>query len=544
MTRQLDLVLNVIAYDGRAPTQALGARCAGETCVLGRHPTCQLELPDPESQISGRHALVERCGDGFSLTDISTNGTFLNDVETPLEPNQRVNLHDGDRLHIGPYTIAVAFATAAGASHLEPPAPKPRQASEAVPGVRSSADILELIGAGPDTPAAPPPTHRHLDRPDDQSRCAPKPAEPSRPPAAREAKRVTSASQLHAAPPPRPADALAAQPSRDSGVAPHEPSSRSPTPDPADAATALAGTGDWETSGEATGSAVNDPARACRNPAGDSRASPDAGTSIAPRPDLSLREESAVVATDPSPEAADGVNACRAIPQAGIGDATRVRAEVDVRNDVDKEEPSANASAQAAELKAFLSGLGTGDLAEIRDPEHVLRASGELLRAMTHGLMAVMMARASFKSELRLGVTTIRASDNNPFQFCADPEDALERLLWRPSRGFLEPATAARKAFDDVQEHHMALMAGLRGVLQALLARLEPHGIKQEADRQAGLDRLLPNARKAKCWDLFVAAFDEIADDVSEDFMQLFGDAFNRAYDDQVERLSKARSRD
>ena len=68
-----------------------------------------------------------------------------------------------------------------------------------------------------------------------------------------------------------------------------------------------------------------------------------------------------------------------------------------------------------------------------------MRIAGELLRAMTQGLMAVMMTRANFKSELRLGVTTIRSRENNPFQFCVDPDDALERLLWAPEQGLPGP---------------------------------------------------------------------------------------------------------
>jgi type VI secretion system FHA domain protein len=194
-----------------------------------------------------------------------------------------------------------------------------------------------------------------------------------------------------------------------------------------------------------------------------------------------------------------------------------------------------------AELAAFLAGLGIGDPADIHDSEAMLRLSGQLLRAMTEGLMAVMMARASFKSELRLEVTTIRSQDNNPFQFCVDPDDALERLLWRRSRGFLDPAAAVSKTFDDIQAHQMAMIAGLRAAMRAMLARFQPEELEKHFERQSHLDKLLPMARKSKCWDLFVSTFDQVASDASEDFMRLFGDAFNRAYDDQVQRLMAAK---
>jgi type VI secretion system FHA domain protein len=163
---------------------------------------------------------------------------------------------------------------------------------------------------------------------------------------------------------------------------------------------------------------------------------------------------------------------------------------------------------------------------------------------MTEGLMAVMMARASFKSELRLEVTTIRSRDNNPFQFCVDADDALERLLWRHSRGFLDPPDAVHKTFDDIQAHQMAMIAGLRAAMRALLGRFQPDQLEQHFERQSHLDKLLPMARKSKCWDLFVSTFDQVADDAAEDFMRLFGDAFNRAYEEQVRRLNAAQQED
>ncbi|MGD8207831.1 MAG: type VI secretion system-associated FHA domain protein TagH, partial [Thiohalocapsa sp.] len=209
--------------------------------------------------------------------------------------------------------------------------------------------------------------------------------------------------------------------------------------------------------------------------------------------------------------------------------------------------PSAGAGARGGaseDLAAFLSGLGTGDPSQIRDSEAMMRLSGQLLRAMTEGLMAVMMARASFKSELRLEVTTITSRDNNPFQFCVDPDDALERLLWRPSRGFLDPAAAVRKTFDDIQAHQMAMIAGLRAALRALLARFQPEELERHFEHQSQLEKLLPMARKSKCWDLFVSTFDQVADDAAEDFLRLFGDAFNRAYEEQTRRLTAAQRRD
>ncbi len=114
------------------------------------------------------------------------------------------------------------------------------------------------------------------------------------------------------------------------------------------------------------------------------------------------------------------------------------------------------------DLAAFFSGLGTGDPGQVKDPDALFHDAGALLRVLTAGLTATMMTRASFKSELRLGVTTIRRAENNPFKFSVSPEEALERLLLRPNPAYLPPLDAAREAFEDIQAHEMAMIAGLR----------------------------------------------------------------------------------
>jgi type VI secretion system FHA domain protein len=170
-----------------------------------------------------------------------------------------------------------------------------------------------------------------------------------------------------------------------------------------------------------------------------------------------------------------------------------------------------------------------------------LRDTGALLRTLTAGLTTTMMARAQFKSELRLGVTTIRRAENNPFKFSASTDEALERLLLRPNPAFLPALDAAEEAFEDIQAHEMAMIAGLRAALRALLARFEPSALEARLGSASGLDRLLPMARRSRYWELFNETYGQVAADAAEDFMQLFGEAFAHAYEDQILRLAQAR---
>lgn len=264
------------------------------------------------------------------------------------------------------------------------------------------------------------------------------------------------------------------------------------------------------------------------------------GSFVEPRPEPMARPE-------PSPLPRP------AIPQPGLSPIRHPAAEPLASTHPSDLDPAAaagptRAAAPSADgahagLDALLAGLGTGDPARIQDPEALLRDTGTLLRALVTGLTATMMVRARFKSELRVGMTTLRPTENNPFKFSVGADEALERLLLRPNPGFLPPVQAAQEAFEDIQAHEMAIIAGLRAALRALLARFEPAALEARLDPASGFDKLLPMARKSRIWEQFTAEYGRVAADAEEDFMQLFGEAFTRAYEDQIYRLSQTRGR-
>ncbi|MBK1693137.1 hypothetical protein CKO09_00055 [Chromatium weissei] len=199
---------------------------------------------------------------------------------------------------------------------------------------------------------------------------------------------------------------------------------------------------------------------------------------------------------------------------------------------------TAAAASENAELRALFAGLGIEPPANSPSAEIVLRQAGELLRAFTTGLSATLMARAQFKNELRLGVTTIRAAENNPFKFSADTDSLLLQLLLQSNSGFLPAVIAAQAGFDDIQAHEMAMTAGLQAALRALLARFDPAELERQLSN-SGINVL--SNRKARCWELFTETYEQMAAQASEDVMQLFDTAFARAYHEQIRRLTEIR---
>ena len=74
------------------------------TFLLGRGTDCQLVLPD--AQVSRRHALIERRGEQYWLTDLDSRaGTFINDLR--LDARMAAPLREHDRIRIGAWRFRV-----------------------------------------------------------------------------------------------------------------------------------------------------------------------------------------------------------------------------------------------------------------------------------------------------------------------------------------------------------------------------------------------------------------------------------------------------
>ncbi|MGB5834435.1 MAG: type VI secretion system-associated FHA domain protein TagH [Thiohalocapsa sp.] len=539
----MGLVVSVTACNGVAPRHPLSIRVEDQVCILGRQPDCQLELPDAECSVSGRHALVAPAGGGYTITDISTNGTFLNDAAAPVPANQPVALQDGDQICIGPYLLQVSLERDRGPVVSDPfaAAPNPSSPEDPLPGLpdrAASPDIMELLDPGVGSAAVGDSPLGKGDGFGEFGQPAVLSSESSLGAVfttGQESPRPSIEHMHLGVPSTGPSASLSSSGPESENVPPA-------ATVPADSESTAAPVGipdDYDVLNDAFASA-------------DSGGSQDDDS--LPLGAESPAAQSAPELDVPEPPLSDRGN--QIADASEFDEATALSVAVDVsvpasQGNLDfRQKPEASSMARSPvadlsdEINAFLSGLGVGDAATVRDPDALLRTSGQLLRAMTEGMMAVMMARASFKSELRLEVTTIRSRENNPFQFCVDPDDALDRLLWRRSRGFLDPTLAVSKTFEDIQAHQMAMIAGLRAALKALLARFEPTTLEKHFEGQSHLDKLLPMARKSRCWDLFVSTFDQVAEDASDDFMRLFSDAFNRAYEEQVRRLAEEKRSD
>lgn len=96
---------------------------------------------------------------------------------------------------------------------------------------------------------------------------------------------------------------------------------------------------------------------------------------------------------------------------------------------------------------------------------------------------------------------------------------------------------AVKEGFDDIKAHQLAVMAGVQAALLNLLRRFDPQALETRLGQQSMLDNIMPSKRKARYWEVFTLLYNEIAKEAEDDFQELFGREFARAYQEQINRL-------
>lgn len=198
--------------------------------------------------------------------------------------------------------------------------------------------------------------------------------------------------------------------------------------------------------------------------------------------------------------------------------------------------PSAGGDTLVAALAEGL-GMSAADLQAL-DAEQMRRV-GALLREATRGAVELLVARAAIKREMRADVTMMAARENNPLKFSPNVEVALKHLLGPTTPGFMGPTDAMRDAFDDLRAHQLGVMAGMRAALDGVLERFDPAVLEGKISKRSGLAGLLPSGRKAQLWEQFQSLYTQLSAEAADDFQELFGKAFRKAYEAHIDQLQQ-----
>ncbi len=166
--------------------------------------------------------------------------------------------------------------------------------------------------------------------------------------------------------------------------------------------------------------------------------------------------------------------------------------------------------------------------------KETLNRIGQIFRKLIDGTVAVLRSRAEFKSLCRVNMTVISATNNNPLKFTVSTDDVLRQLLDNKTEGFLGSSAAIEESFTDIMNHQLAMQAGIQASLTDLLKTFDPKVIEKQFEQGIVLQK------KAKCWDKLEDTYRNTVEDAVDNF---YGDAFVKAYEQQIRQLTQQRKK-
>ena len=463
--------------------------------TLGRAPECTVVLPDAQRAISRVQARIEWRDGAFILVDAGSNPTLLNDQI--LDGSREAQLHDGDRLRVGPYALDVFIE-------------------------HELQNMTMMTRPDVSIPSAPLPEKPDWDV---------KPAAPLIPDdwnAPHEASKDSRADNPFT-PDPLAATPLLREPARFGVNANQELIDALGAGDsPLGIGPAKHEVSPFSVSGSSRGFEHVSPERAMNAvptlPVLDGPATPIIPEDFDPFiPPVEMHDELAPVI--PATE-------CLALPEPAPAPTPQPK----------HPEPVAAtpSTGDDATLTALLEGLGI-DAGTVRHiaADDLARLVGGMLRVATQGTMTALRSRSMAKRETRIAMTLIEERDNNPLKFFPDVDMALTQMLGARGAGYLAPEDALQEAFHDIQTHELAVVAGMRAALEHAMSRIDPVTIDRSVQPAKGIDALLGN-RRARLWQRFVDTWEDVARDAGDDFQRTFGEPFSRAYQAQLDALTRS----
>jgi type VI secretion system protein len=546
----MSLSLKITSYQRLTPNQQSEYRAESDSFTIGRNHDNDWAIPDPQRFLSGVHCRISRSGDDYSITDTSTNGVFLNGSETRLTKNDPVPIKNGDRFRIGDYEFEViieddslagnpltsneeTFVGAAdpfddpfqstgapaqsdpfgGADPFEddPFAEPAREEQVSDNDADFMSDLEKPLSSLGDNPLAGHVSIDDLMGFDDDDETEEKDSAENLRERHTPLREAFKPSGVAAPPSPPPAT-----PGGNESLASEFPDE---FPDDWDRTTGMLKISDFDDAPEPAAGADEIPDN-WDEATGMFRApvKPEPPKATPTPPPAPPKEAAPPAPTPPPPPAAE--SPARPAKQT-----------------------AAPAPAQAGNaMAAFARGAGL-ELEQIAgfDQEVLFEQVGRMLIGFTEGLIQTLGGRTHIKSEFRLDQTMIRPVENNPFKFSISKTRTLMQLLSKNDPAYKSGINAISEGFDDVNAHQMAVIAGMEAALQDILSRFNPKTLEKRIVSDSILDNILPGGKKAKYWDIFKLLFDEIAGEAEDNFQQLFGKEFSRAYEEQLSRLKKAR---
>jgi len=165
---------------------------------------------------------------------------------------------------------------------------------------------------------------------------------------------------------------------------------------------------------------------------------------------------------------------------------------------------------------------------------------GHLMRETMQGMMRVLKFRKKIKEEFRINVTTIQSVENNPLKFSANVDDAMENMFIKENNAYKSPVDAVKEGFQGIAEHQVAVIAGMQAAFKGMIDRFDPTNLESRFEKYKS-SSLLSLGQKGKRWNAYKQYHQGLVDDIDDSFQHLFGYDFVQAYEEQMQRLISER---
>jgi len=178
----------------------------------------------------------------------------------------------------------------------------------------------------------------------------------------------------------------------------------------------------------------------------------------------------------------------------------------------------------------------------VEEVNEISEKVGLLMREITEGMMQVLRSRTSIKNEFRMNVTTIQPIENNPLKFSVGVDEAMENMFIKKTNAYKKPSEAFREGFQEIGEHQVAMIAGIRHGFEKMMERFNPSNLENQFNRQ-GKGTVIPGMQKAKYWTNYKDHYESYSDNMESSFQHLFGSDFVTAYEEQLRKLANVRKK-
>lgn len=193
-----------------------------------------------------------------------------------------------------------------------------------------------------------------------------------------------------------------------------------------------------------------------------------------------------------------------------------------------------------ADASALAAALGLNPL-QAQQLQQLIPESAEIINETANRLIDLLRARNSIKNELRVQRTMIQTADNNPLKFSASAADALNAMFNAGNTGnsaFMRPCDAVSDSFDDLSDHQVAVLSGMRAAYDSMFEQFSPEKIERRINSGGGL----LSSKGAKNWEGYKNLYADLRRDPDSAYGRLFGEEFASSYERQLAELKNARA--